>query len=431
MNERFLRGVVAVSVCLAPIQVGLLRAQTNTCNPDPFRCLPVALVKQTGDNWCWAAAGEMILSSLKTTNTNIAQCEQANLRFDRHDCCRTPKPEECDTTGWPQFDSYGFSSAQTTNQALTWEQVQEQVYCRGQPFAASWYSKDINGAKTKVGHMVVIFGYETINGVNYVMVNDPKGDQYVMDYQDYRDGDDTHDHWRDYYNFTPADPNAPRMVYVNLSAESRTNPSTNGPVRLKPTRIEGLPRASLMRKVDKPWIQFRKTGLRSYRYMGFRSQEEMQTSVVTNVFPVLAVDLGDLISFQKETNAVALLRSTPRVISLLAAGTQLRGCEIQVHEGDAFRPAAIGLSNFAAQLNDALEKSSATNHLPIESHFVVELPDIMPNPRFVACTNASSQLILTPLADHRRLGFTAGRSLPAEAVFLKLAEEARNAEGLY
>lgn len=51
--------------------------------------------------------------------------------------------------------------------------------------------------------MMVATGYVTIDGVNYVSVNNPwppnVGDLYTKTYDDYVSGSD-HTHWDDYYN---------------------------------------------------------------------------------------------------------------------------------------------------------------------------------------------------------------------------------------
>lgn len=166
------------------------------CNPGVIGSQPVTLKSQETSMWCWAASGEMIMNFL---GTSAPQCDQANKRFGRTDCCNSPTPNACINGGWPEFDKYGFSFDTTTNAALSWDDVQKQIYCKKKPFAVTW---KWNGGG---GHMMVLIGYVTVNGVNFVTINDPwapnVGDQRVIPYTEYVSGS-TYTHWNDYYNVT-------------------------------------------------------------------------------------------------------------------------------------------------------------------------------------------------------------------------------------
>jgi len=85
----------------------------------------------------------------------------------------------------------------TSGVPLSWSQVQDQLGNKKKPFAFSWHW---NGGG---GHMMAAIGYKTLNGTNYVEVNNPwppnQGDVYFHTYDDYVSGSD-HTHWNDYYN---------------------------------------------------------------------------------------------------------------------------------------------------------------------------------------------------------------------------------------
>ena len=53
--------------------------------------------------------------------------------------------------------------------------------------------------------MMVITGYNTIDGINYLYINDPLevniGSKYAITYTEYVSGP-THSHWDDFYNLT-------------------------------------------------------------------------------------------------------------------------------------------------------------------------------------------------------------------------------------
>jgi hypothetical protein len=185
--------VIYLSVIIA---AGLAFA-SGCCTPNAtIGSQAVALRPQETSMWCWAASGEMCMEFL---GTSVTQCDEANKRFGRTDCCNNPVPAGCVNGGWPEFDKYGFTATLTSDAALSWEDLKKQIYCAKKPFAFSWHW---NGGG---GHMMVVTGYAVINNVNYVSINDPwapnVGNQRFITYAEYVSGSD-HTHWNDYYNIT-------------------------------------------------------------------------------------------------------------------------------------------------------------------------------------------------------------------------------------
>jgi len=166
------------------------------CNPEPAKTLPVTLQLQEADNWCWAASGEMIMEYM---GANIEQCDEANKRLGRSDCCNKPTPGACDKTGWPEFDKYGFTSKHTSNAALSWKQVKTQLSCKKKPFAFTWKYEGTGG------HMMVATGYRTVDGINFVLGYDPlkepllPANKAYIPYDEYVSGS-YYTHWDDYYD---------------------------------------------------------------------------------------------------------------------------------------------------------------------------------------------------------------------------------------
>ena len=144
--------------------------------------------------WCWAGSGQMVMEFL---GVKVTQCDEANKRFGYSDCCGRPAPRHCIQGGWPEFGKYGFKYKTTSDAPLTWAQIRDQIFCRKEPFAFSWHWKGGGG------HMMVAVGYVTIDGTNFVSVNDPwppnGGTQYTKTYDNYVSGPD-HTHWDDYYD---------------------------------------------------------------------------------------------------------------------------------------------------------------------------------------------------------------------------------------
>jgi hypothetical protein len=179
---------ILIAVVIVLLLVGCV------CDPAIIGSQPVTLRPQEQSNWCWAASGQMVM---EFHGHNVSQCTQANNRLGRNDCCNDPTPGACNSTGWPEFDKYDFSFLVTSNTALTWDQVTGQIYCSRRPIAFSWHW---NGGG---GHMMVLLGYVTLEGVNYVTINDPwapnVGDQRIITYDHYVSGAG-YTHWNDYYN---------------------------------------------------------------------------------------------------------------------------------------------------------------------------------------------------------------------------------------
>lgn len=188
------------------IPLALFVVASNGCTPNPpspMVCTPsasdvlaVALRPQETDMWCWAASGEMVM---EFHGASIRQCDEANSRFGRSDCCNTPVTGSCVVGGWPEFDKHGFRFSRTSNAALSWDVAREQINCKKRPFAFTWAW---NGGG---GHMMVAIGYSTVGGQRYVTVNDPwapnVGDQRIITYDAYVSGNG-YSHWDDYYDVT-------------------------------------------------------------------------------------------------------------------------------------------------------------------------------------------------------------------------------------
>lgn len=167
------------------------------CNPDPnLGSQNLTAVDQHQSNWCWAASGEMTMNFL---GGNVTQCDEANKRFGRTDCCNTPTPTICNNGGWPEFDKYNFKADHTSDAALSWDEVKKQIYCHKVPFCNTWHWSGGGG------HMMVISGYMVLNNVKYVYLRDPlpvgTGSSRWITYDAYVSGPG-YTHWDDYFNIS-------------------------------------------------------------------------------------------------------------------------------------------------------------------------------------------------------------------------------------
>src|SRR5262245_38597906 len=164
------------------------------CTPAPTASQPVTLRPQETDMWCWAASGKMVMEFL---GVPVKQCRQANDRFVLTGCCNNPVPGACVQGGWPEFGRYGFTFQKTSSEPLTWGAIREQIGCKNRPFAFSWKWAG------EGGHMMVVIGYSTVAGTNYVTIIDPLpvnvGSQSIISYDAYSSGNG-YTHWDDYYD---------------------------------------------------------------------------------------------------------------------------------------------------------------------------------------------------------------------------------------
>lgn len=174
----------------------------SSCCCPPYedsKVLPVDLWPQETGQWCWAASGQMCMDFL---GNNISQCTQANNRFGALNCCNSPTPNTCVIGGWPEFSKYNFTSINTNNTALTWDEVREEIDCNNRPFTYTWHWSGGSG------HMVAVVGYSVgeCDDEKYLHINNPLpvnvGSMYTITYDAYVAGNPGSSHWNDYYEIT-------------------------------------------------------------------------------------------------------------------------------------------------------------------------------------------------------------------------------------
>ncbi len=159
---------------LALASVGLL---AGCCNPSPVGSLPVPLIPQHRDWWCWAATTEMISSYYGHA---IDQCESANyVHGTPPDCC-TGCTGDCPCWG----SAWGASIGDVQNNwahwqfnytydasSLAWSEVKSTISpntdCGKSPIQVVWWWT------TGGGHVVTAYGYAEVGDEKYVYYKDP------------------------------------------------------------------------------------------------------------------------------------------------------------------------------------------------------------------------------------------------------------------
>src|SRR5262245_34187289 len=143
---------------------------SGCCKPEIIGSVPSTLRPQETNNWCWAATTQMLAEHL---GISVTQCSLANHRFGKTNCCdqqnppnACPKTNDCNTPGWLELDFAGVKFSQTST-ARAWNDMRKQVYCSRKPMGYAY------GTPGVVGHVLVIKGYVTVAGTNYLVLNDP------------------------------------------------------------------------------------------------------------------------------------------------------------------------------------------------------------------------------------------------------------------
>jgi peptidase C39-like protein len=199
--------VILVLAVLATFAFYMLRtahvgAADNECTPPKSRQLPVWLISQETDNWCWVASAQMVKTFLfkkvhPSQNPQFSQCDEAS-KVKGVDCCAASMPASCNAGGWPDFGDPDFTSIPSQrpppSTPLSWATIKKEIGCARRPFVFAW--KDVGGG----GHMVVVVGYSEKNGAQRVQINDPlplgKASFYGESYDWYAgESEDANKHW--------------------------------------------------------------------------------------------------------------------------------------------------------------------------------------------------------------------------------------------
>lgn len=170
------------------------------CNPEIIGSVASTLRPQETNNWCWAATTQMLAEHF---GISVTQCDLANHRFGKTNCCdrqnqnsTCPKTNDCNTPGWLELDFAGLKFKESAT-PLTWEAIRCEIYCDKKPLGYAY------GTPGVVGHVLVIKGYVTLAGTNYLVLNDPwapcSGQERLITYDEYADPAGTGTHWNTWY----------------------------------------------------------------------------------------------------------------------------------------------------------------------------------------------------------------------------------------
>jgi hypothetical protein len=188
------RNKILFLALVVPTLVAVLGGQARAQAAN--KALPVDRIGQETNQWCWAAGTQM---TTKFAGVAVKQCDQANARFTRNDCCVSPTPAACIQPGWPEFPKWGFNTDITGwGVALTWVQLKAQID-NNHPVAYSW------GWTGGGGHLMVAIAYQYWAADDiWILINDPlpvgAGSSRWITYNEFVAAAGDHVHWQDYYN---------------------------------------------------------------------------------------------------------------------------------------------------------------------------------------------------------------------------------------
>ena len=136
-------------------------------------------------NWCWAASGQMAMDALESQVSHL-QCEQANQRFARNDCCNPLRPSDCEMPAGGIPPLKGFESTPSQG-ALTPGEINEEICVQQRPFLI------VLPGTGGGSHMVIAIDYESDDQGDLLVVYNPwKKDVVDQGYLTMEDYNSTH-----------------------------------------------------------------------------------------------------------------------------------------------------------------------------------------------------------------------------------------------
>jgi hypothetical protein len=120
---------------------------------------------QTQSNWCWAATATSV-SHFYWFLSNWTQCLVANAELNLKGCCKSPVPGACNV---PWFLDRALTQTKnfvSITGPITFQQVRTEIDA-GRPVGARI------GWSGGGGHFMVIYGYSSIAGTDYLDIDDP------------------------------------------------------------------------------------------------------------------------------------------------------------------------------------------------------------------------------------------------------------------
>jgi hypothetical protein len=261
--------------------------------------LPVPLLGQETNVWCWDASSLMVIKYFRPT-TSLTECQIATQATPGvSSCCTTPFPTACVHPGWEMLSKNGFSFSSTST-ALSWADLKAQISTKKKPVLFAW------GWNGGGGHMLVATGWFTLAGQDYVDVNNPwpptTGAKESYTYAAWVGGPG-YDHitWDNWYNIV--DTSKIIKVNPNIFREFKVQP-VPGPDPLK-GKLAVHP--EILRRATTTLDAIRTAPPELSRELGFAAGEDAKQAQLGTPLREYSVHLDSLRSYAPKVPAVKLL----------------------------------------------------------------------------------------------------------------------------
>jgi hypothetical protein len=405
--------VLVLALCASGIS-----SAANGQTPMPWdiviHVLPVPLIGQHTNVWCWAASGQMVM---KYFGQDVPQCGQATYQFGQAanvDCCHSPTPAACVHGGQVEIGHYGFTYNQLGNTAsLTATQVENQIKTRKRPWIMNPHGPG------KFGHVTVAVGYVTLNkAVVLIAVNDPWpvniGDFYFELYGAYQCGfwgGTCRTEGYDLYDIAPpslAIAEVPPPLLIQLSAVLPP------PVERQFEQGASDPQEA----ATAAWTVLRTLVTReTATKLGFASPGDVEKVRLGQPVEQYNISLERLRAWKPGGRASDLLeRKEVLLVPIEASGAAQASIRLR-HERNVWKLATFG----SPQLSKAWQSARASG-----AQFLVEIEALE---LVFGGRRVDGRLQLTPLFSDDQLQVRAGREEAAEKVLDRLVDAAKNHRG--
>ncbi|MEI6083252.1 MAG: papain-like cysteine protease family protein [Verrucomicrobiota bacterium] len=383
----------------------------------PYHC-------QEHEGWCWAACGEMIMDFFQVF---VRQCDQVNQRTTQ-DCCPAFPEEDlaCNFPDWPHFKSYGFRVTKS-RRPLAWVHLQNQLAVARRPFAWAYAAR---GSRV-VGHMLVVCGYFSLQGVPMVVYQNPNpwcGDPerdpnaYPLSayaYDQYANGPIAGYYHR--LDIFPVPKTTPEDAAPHPVALGAPNPDSTAAPQPDWGRTPEAAVANILTA-----FAALGTNTNPVRY-GFLTPAEITLARPGIPASIQVLPFADLLTAKRGATLESLLQPTGQFIIPVAVNRQTRCAVTLQRQGPNWQVAGLGDAAVARTLVATRARSSARSVLSPRAYFIVRLPFGLNT--FVLAHRANPGLILTPLYDDAPVGFRAGVDISAAVALPALIRQAQRTPG--
>jgi hypothetical protein len=373
--------------------------------------VPVTLIPQQTDSWCWAASGQMVMAYF---GVNELQCYQAFVQFGQNKrCCNYPTPLGCVQGGQVIIDYFGFTYQQLgASSSLTRGQIEAQIFTQAEP----WIINPNNG--TTFGHVMVGVSYIDLSNIvpNFLLVgiNDPwppnVGDFYYETYDAYSSGV-----WQgvaygegfDLYDIAPP-PRALSEARVIVS-RPQPPPTIASELATQVTLGDATPETAAAEALR--LFKGLMTDDRA-RNLGFSSAASVSSAVLAAPVQEYGISLERIRGWASNRSTEGLLVPEPALLVPVQVGGTTRASLRLRQENGLWRLASFGHAGLSRAWQSAR---------PAPGQFLVEINAL--EVAFVGRRDGN-QVYLKPIVADARLGLTVGREARLDDTVPRLIEAA-------